>query len=34
MDVTGWEDGLKFTISRDENGKDYVYYHNHPINDK
>ena len=34
MDVTGWEDGLKFTISRDEDGKDYVYYHNHPINDK
>ena len=33
-DVTGWEDGLKFTISRDEDGKDYVYYHNHPINDK
>ena len=34
MDVTGWEDGLKFTLSRDEDGKDYVYYHNHPINDK
>tara|TARA_R100000781_G_scaffold27143_1_gene20187 strand:+ start:659 stop:1132 length:474 start_codon:yes stop_codon:yes gene_type:complete len=34
MDVTGWEDGLKFTLSRDKDGKDYVYYHNHPINDK
>ena len=30
----GYQDGYKFTLKRDENGKDHVYYHNHPINNK
>ena len=32
--VTDFQNGYKFTITRDGNGKDWVKYHNHPINDK
>jgi len=32
--VTDWQNGYKFTINRDENGKDHVYYHNHPRNEE
>ena len=31
--VTDWQNGYKFTINRDEEGKDHVYYHNHPRNE-
>ena len=34
QEVTGYENDYKFTLTRDEDGKDYVYYHNHPINSK
>ncbi len=29
---TGWQDGFKFTITRDDSGRDSVYYHDHPNN--
>ena len=29
-----WQNGYKFTLSRNEKGQDSVYYHNHPINDR
>ena len=32
--VEDWQNGYKFTINRDENGKDHVYYHNHPRNEE
>jgi len=32
--VTDWQNGYKFTINRDEEGKDHVYYHNHPRNEQ
>ena len=28
-----WQNGYKFSLSRDDNGKDWVYYHNHPKNE-
>ena len=28
------EHGIKFTLTKDEEGRDYCYYHNHPINGK
>ena len=31
---TGWQDGFKFTITRDKEGKDFIYYHDHPNNIK
>jgi len=31
--VTSWQSGYEFTITRDEKGKDWVYYHNHPKNE-
>ena len=31
--VTDWQNGYKFTISKDENGRDWVYYHDHPKNE-
>ena len=31
---TGWQDGFKFTITRDNQGRDSVYFHNHPQNVK
>ena len=30
----GWQDGFKFTITRDNQGRDSVYYHNHPRNEE
>ena len=32
--VTDWENGQQFTITRDDNGKDNVFWHNHPKNEK
>ena len=32
--TVGWQNGYKFTLSRNKDGRDYVYYHNHPINDR
>ena len=32
--VEDWQNGYKFTINRDETGKDHVYYHNHPRNEE
>jgi|TARA_Y100000296_G_scaffold46377_1_gene53208 DNA repair protein RadC len=32
--VEDWQDGYKYTMIRDENGKDIVYYHNHPRNEQ
>ena len=32
--VTDFQNGCKFTITRDDSGQDWVKYHNHPINDK
>jgi len=29
-----WQNGYKFTLSRNEKGQDFVYYHNHPNNDR
>ena len=29
-----WQNGYKFTLSRNKDGRDYLYYHNHPINDR
>ena len=34
LPVTDWENGQKFTITRDENDKDYVLWHDHPKNEK
>jgi len=34
LPVTSWEHNQQFTITRDENGKDYVLWHNHPRNEK
>tara|TARA_R100000789_G_C2977429_1_gene142452 strand:+ start:354 stop:836 length:483 start_codon:yes stop_codon:yes gene_type:complete len=31
--VTDWQKGYQFTVTRDENGQDWVYYHNHPKNE-
>tara|TARA_R110000744_G_scaffold177436_1_gene296302 strand:- start:6 stop:491 length:486 start_codon:yes stop_codon:yes gene_type:complete len=31
-DTVDWQDGYKFTLSRNDKGQDYVYYHNHPNN--
>ena len=31
--VTAWQKGYKFTMTRDENGQDWVHYHNHPRNE-
>jgi len=31
-DTIGWQDGVKFTLSRNKKGQDYVHYHNHSIN--
>lgn len=30
----GWQDGFKFSITRDDQGRDTVYFHNHPQNEK
>ena len=32
--VTDWQNGYQFIINRDESGRDYVYYYNHPRNEK
>jgi len=32
--VTDWQNGYQFTINRDESGRDYVHYHNHPRNEE
>lgn len=29
-----WQNGYKFTLSRNDKGQDFVHYHNHPINNK
>jgi len=29
-----WQNGYKFTLTRNEKGQDFVYYHNHPNNDR
>ena len=29
-----WQNGYKFTISRNDKGQDFVHYHNHSINDR
>ncbi len=34
LPVTDWENGQQFTITRNENGMDYVLWHNHPRNEK
>ena len=31
--VTDWQKGYQFTVTRDENGQDWVYYYNHPKNE-
>ncbi len=31
--VTAWQKGYQFTINRDDNGQDWVHYHNHPRNE-
>ena len=33
-DTIGWQEGVKFTLSRNDKGQDTVYYHNHPANDQ
>ena len=30
LPVTDWLSGYQFTLSRDEKGQDWVYFHNHP----
>jgi len=32
-DTIDWQHGYKFTLSRDNNGQDWVIYHNHPRNE-
>ena len=32
--VTDFQNGYKFTVTRDDNGRDWVKYHNHPANNK
>ena len=32
MPVTDWLSGYQFTLTRDEKGQDWVYFHNHPAN--
>jgi len=32
--VTDWQNGYQFTINRDESGRDYVHYYNHPRNEE
>jgi len=34
MPVTDWQSGYQFTLSRDENGQDWVYFHGHPVNEE
>ena len=34
LPVTDWEGGQQFTITRDDDDKDYVLWHNHPRNEK
>jgi len=31
--VTDWQNGYKFTLTRDDKGQDWVKYHNHPANE-
>ena len=31
--VTDWQKGYQFTVTRDKDGQDWVYYHNHPKNE-
>jgi len=31
--VTDWQNGYKFTITKDEQGRDWVYFHDHPKNE-
>jgi len=31
--VTAWQRGYQFTVTRDDNGQDWVHYHNHPRNE-
>jgi hypothetical protein len=33
LPVTDWLSGYQFTLSRDEKGQDWVYFHNHPANE-
>lgn len=33
MPVTDWQSGYQYTLNRDENGRDWVYFHNHPVNE-
>ena len=33
-DTIDWQNGYKFTLSRNDKGQDFVYYHNHSINDR
>ena len=33
MPVTDWLSGYQFTLTRDEKGQDWVYFHNHPANE-
>ena len=32
MPVTDWLSGYQFTLTRNEKGQDWVYFHNHPAN--
>ena len=32
LPVTDFQGGYKFTLSRAETGRDWVYFHNHPVN--
>ena len=34
MPVPDWQSGYQFTLSRDENGQDWVYFHGHPVNEE
>ena len=34
MPVTDWLSGYQFTLTRDKNGQDWVYFHNHPVNEE
>jgi len=33
LPVTDWLSGYQFTLTRDEKGQDWVYFHNHPANE-
>ena len=34
LPVTDFQGGYKFTLSKDEKGQSWVYFHNHPVNEE